>query len=81
MFSNTLEGLQNLVNKITETSRTYGLEINTNKTTLMIISKENSTGANLYVNQKRIERVSQYNYLGNIINVPQVAEKYPGSPT
>ncbi|CAG9837704.1 unnamed protein product, partial [Diabrotica balteata] len=56
------------MNKITETSRTYGLDINTSKTKLMIISKQNITGANLYVNQMRIERVSQYNYLGTIIN-------------
>ncbi|CAG9839145.1 unnamed protein product [Diabrotica balteata] len=34
----------------------------------MIISKQNITGANLYVNQMRIERVSQYNYLRTIIN-------------
>ncbi|CAG9829790.1 unnamed protein product [Diabrotica balteata] len=34
----------------------------------MIISKENITGANLYVNQMRIEHVSQYSYLGTKIN-------------
>ncbi|CAG9834284.1 unnamed protein product [Diabrotica balteata] len=34
----------------------------------MIISKENITRANLYVNEMRIDRVSQYNYLGTIIN-------------
>ncbi|CAG9834953.1 unnamed protein product [Diabrotica balteata] len=56
------------MNKITKTSRKYGLDITTSKTKLMIISKENITGANLYVNQMRIERVLQYNYLGTIIN-------------
>ncbi|CAG9837229.1 unnamed protein product [Diabrotica balteata] len=34
----------------------------------MIISKENITGANLYVNQMKIDYVSRYNYLGTIIN-------------
>ncbi|CAG9839310.1 unnamed protein product [Diabrotica balteata] len=34
----------------------------------MIISKKNITGANLYVNQMRIKRVSQYNYLRTITN-------------
>ncbi|CAG9827580.1 unnamed protein product [Diabrotica balteata] len=29
VFYNNIEGLQNLMNKITETSRTYGLDINT----------------------------------------------------
>ncbi|CAG9839360.1 unnamed protein product [Diabrotica balteata] len=56
------------MNRITETSRTYKLDINTTKTKLMIISKKNVTGANLYVNQLRIELASQYNYLGTIIN-------------
>ncbi|CAG9834470.1 unnamed protein product [Diabrotica balteata] len=69
VFFNTIEGLQNLIHKITETSRTYGrLDINTRKTKLIIISKENITRANLYVNYMRIERVPQYNYLGTISN-------------
>uniref|UniRef100_A0A8D8XEP5 Craniofacial development protein 2 n=1 Tax=Cacopsylla melanoneura TaxID=428564 RepID=A0A8D8XEP5_9HEMI len=68
VFADTLEGLQQLMNKVTETSKKYGLDINTNKTKFMIISKENITGANLYVEGKRIERVSQYTYLGTIIN-------------
>ncbi|KAL1447016.1 hypothetical protein WDU94_015647 [Cyamophila willieti] len=68
VFSDTLEGLQTLMIRVTETSRAYGLDINTSKTKFMIISKENITGVNLYINQTRIERVSQYTYLGTIIN-------------
>lgn len=68
VFADTLEGLQKLMDKITETSKQYGLDINTGKTKFMIISKKDIKGANLYINQARIERVSQYNYLGTIIN-------------
>uniref|UniRef100_A0A8D9ETK3 Reverse transcriptase domain-containing protein n=1 Tax=Cacopsylla melanoneura TaxID=428564 RepID=A0A8D9ETK3_9HEMI len=56
------------MNKVTVTSQKYGLDINTSKTKFMIISKENITGANLYINQTIIERVSQYTYLGTMIN-------------
>ncbi|CAG9828481.1 unnamed protein product [Diabrotica balteata] len=44
VFSNTL------INKITETSRKYELDINTSKTKLMIISKKNITGTDLFRN-------------------------------
>lgn len=44
VFADTIEDLQILMAKITESSMRYGLDINTNKTTFMIISKEDITG-------------------------------------
>uniref|UniRef100_A0A8D9EQ38 Craniofacial development protein 2 n=1 Tax=Cacopsylla melanoneura TaxID=428564 RepID=A0A8D9EQ38_9HEMI len=68
VFANTIEGLQALMNKIYETSKKYGLDINTSKTKFMIVSKKQINNVNLYINNARIERVSKYTYLGTIIN-------------
>ena len=68
VFADSIEGLQLLMDRVVEKSSQYGLEINTNKTKLMVISKENIGGVHLSINQNAIERVSHYNYLGTIIN-------------
>lgn len=69
MFADTIEGLQKLMNKITEVSSSYGLDINANKTKVIIITKEQiSSNAQIIVNQVRIERVTQCQYLGTCIN-------------
>ncbi|KAL4120153.1 hypothetical protein QTP88_012884 [Uroleucon formosanum] len=68
VFADSIEGLQLLMDRITEASMRYGLDINTNKTKFMIISKEDITGVHLSINQSRIERVHKYQYLGTVIN-------------
>lgn len=68
VMADSLEGLQRLMNRITQYSQQYGLNINVQKTKLMIISKKSIKGAHLYINNNRIERVKQYSYLGTIIN-------------
>lgn len=68
VFANTVEGLQILMNRITEISSRYGLDIKTNKTKFMIIRKEN-IGTHISINQTRIERVHRYQYIGTVINV------------
>lgn len=68
MFADSLQGLQKLMDRVTEISSQYGLEMNINKTKLLVVSKRNITEDNLYINQNRIQRVKQYTYLGTIIN-------------
>lgn len=63
-----MRGLQIFMDKITESSMRYGLNINTNKTKFMIISKEDITGDLLSINQTRIERIHKYQYLSTVIN-------------
>lgn len=55
------------MNRIVEVSDQYGLDINTIKTKLMVISKKNIIDVQLIINQTRIERVNQYTYLGTIL--------------
>lgn len=68
IFSDTIEGLQILMDKIIEISMRYGLNINTKKIKFMIISKEDITRVHLSINQTKIERVHKYQYLGTAIN-------------
>lgn len=56
------------MDRVTEVSSQYGLEMNINKTKLIVVSKRNITEDNLYINQSRIQRVKQYTYLGTTIN-------------
>uniref|UniRef100_A0A8D8W5N2 Craniofacial development protein 2 n=2 Tax=Cacopsylla melanoneura TaxID=428564 RepID=A0A8D8W5N2_9HEMI len=68
VFADKLEDLQLLIDKITLHSNNYGLDINANKTKLMIISKNVINDCHLYTNGIQIERVTKYNYLGTNIN-------------
>lgn len=68
IFASTAHGLQLLMNQVAETSRKYGLEVNPNKTKVMIISKENITGVQLTINDRPVERVPTYLYLGSMLN-------------
>lgn len=68
VFADTQEGLQALMDKVVEVSKRYGLEMNVNKTKLLVVSKEQINNAHIKINNVRIERVKQYTYLGTIIN-------------
>lgn len=54
--------------RITLISQQYGLDINVDKTKLMIINKEKIPYVHLNINGNHIERVYKYTYLGTIIN-------------
>lgn len=49
-------------------SKKYGLEINTNKTKVMMISKERIERIQHKINEKEVEQVSTYTCLGTIVN-------------
>lgn len=68
VFADSIQSLQALMDRIVEVSHQYGLDINTTKTKHMVINKTNIIDVHLTINQTRIERVSQYTYLGTIIN-------------
>lgn len=68
IFADSLEGLQTLMTRITETSQHYGLDLNTRKTKYMVISKRPILNTQLTINQQLIERVESYTYLGTNLN-------------
>uniref|UniRef100_A0A8D8T8A4 Craniofacial development protein 2 n=1 Tax=Cacopsylla melanoneura TaxID=428564 RepID=A0A8D8T8A4_9HEMI len=69
VFADSIQSLQKLMNKITEVSSSYGLDINASKTKVMVISKTPIDNTEyITVNGDRIERVKQCQYLGTCIN-------------
>lgn len=57
----TVKGLKILMNRITETSSRYILDINSKKINkFMIISKKNIIGVHISINQTRMKRVHRY---------------------
>ena len=56
------------MNRVTESRRRYGLDVNVNKTKLMIVYKNKFTNCTLNINQNPVERVNNYTYLGTIVN-------------
>lgn len=68
IFADNLASLQLLMDRVTSYSRQYGLEINTNKTKFMIISKNQNTRGILLVDKTLLEKVNKYTYLGTNVN-------------
>lgn len=68
IFADTAQGLQLLLDRVVESSKRYGLEVNTSKTKVMIISKERIRRVQFTINEKAVEQVSTYTYLGTILN-------------
>ena len=68
LLATNLFDLQKLLNKVYETSKSYGLNINKSKTRYMIVSKKPILNTNLKIETESISRVSKYKYLGCWLN-------------
>jgi hypothetical protein len=71
ILAKTLLDLQNSLNKLYEYCIKWGLEVNTNKTKLMVfrkrgLSKENEIGINY--NDVSLETADNFTYLGLVFN-------------
>ena len=58
--------LQGMIDKLTETGRYYGLEMNVEKTKAMRISRQPSP-VTITVEQKQLENVKCFKYLGSML--------------
>jgi len=68
LIANSEEGLQKLVNIVTEASLEEGLEINCKKTFCMVVCKSQQTPkCNVKCNNAPIEQVDSFNYLGSLL--------------
>lgn len=68
LIADSLEGLQELVNRVAHASEQYGLELNIKKTKYMVISKSPVQHGALRYRNEAIERVDRFTYLGCNIN-------------
>jgi hypothetical protein len=58
--------LQDMIDKLTETGRCYGMEMNGKKTKAMRISRQ-TFPVKIMINQKQLENVTSFKYLGSIL--------------
>jgi hypothetical protein len=58
--------LQDMINKLIEIGRSYGMEMNVEKTKVMSISRQPSP-VKIIINQKQLENVECFKYLGSIL--------------
>lgn len=68
VLTNSRNDLQHNLDKINEQCDKYGLRINTKKTKLMIISREEIIEEEILIRGEKIERVPKFKYLGCFID-------------
>lgn len=64
IIAESQEALQNLLNRISQTGKEYGLNINVRKTKVMAVSKTGHRQMNIRLNDSQIEQVNKFKYLG-----------------
>ena len=70
LLSESAEGLQNCMNKVYSYCLNWGLAINYNKSKVMIFNKSGRMiSRKFYINDKSIESVYQYTYLGVLVDL------------
>jgi len=60
--------LQDMIDKLIEIGRCYGMEMNVEKTKLMRISSQRLP-VKIVINQKQLENVKSFKYLGSILTI------------
>ena len=71
LIADTPEKLQNLVNTIVEVSKKYCMELNTKKTKVMTIARQNEAGIpplRITVGHEILEEVKKFKYLGTTLH-------------
>jgi len=56
LLSDSIEGLQELLDRVNQTSEEYVLNLNVNKTKYMMISKNPVPLGSVYINNKPVEK-------------------------
>lgn len=67
LIADTAEGLQRLIDRVTEVCALYNMHLNTNKTKVMIVSKQDTDGQ-FHANGSRLQMATSINYLGTFLN-------------
>lgn len=68
LIASTEKDLQEVVDKVNNSSERAGLSINISKTKLMVVSRNPDLNPTIHVAGKNLERVRQYKYLGAWVN-------------
>ncbi|GFN91366.1 endonuclease-reverse transcriptase [Plakobranchus ocellatus] len=69
LITENKEDLQKLLNIVEEESRKKGLELNSNKTEVMVISrKQESPKCDIFINEVKLKQTEKFKHLGTIIS-------------
>ncbi|GFO41176.1 endonuclease-reverse transcriptase [Plakobranchus ocellatus] len=69
LIAENKENLQKLLNIVEEESRKKGLELNSKKTEVMVISrKQESPKCDIFINKVKLKQIEKFKYLGTIIS-------------
>ena len=70
IFGEDQNDLQNSLNMLSEYCERWGLEVNTDKTKVMVFRKQGRVerDINFYYDDQRLEIVDDFNYLGVVLN-------------
>ncbi|XP_055384420.1 uncharacterized protein LOC129614059 [Condylostylus longicornis] len=69
LIAGSIEDLQTLLNKVNHYSKQFGLHINIDKTKYMVVSRKNNiNNTRLFTDNKTVERVTKFKYLGCWLN-------------
>lgn len=68
LLADTAEGLQRLIEKVAETCSRYNMRLNTNKTKVMVVSKDSNNNARFYIDGTQIQKTAVITYLGVQLN-------------
>ena len=64
LFSKTKQGLQIMLEKLSNYCNTWSLKVNTDKTKVMVFEKGRATDIQIYFKGKQLELVYSFKYLG-----------------
>jgi hypothetical protein len=67
MVASTEEGLQRIMNGLTNTARLYEMKVNAKKTKTMLVSKRPGREISILIEGQNLEQVTKFKYLGAII--------------
>ena len=68
ILADSEQNLQRMLNNIVRVCKDFGMELNDKKTKVMIIEKKPQTRIKIVVNDKQLEQVKDYRYLGTNIS-------------
>ena len=73
--------LQGMIDKLIETGRCYGMEMNVEKTKVMRISRQPSP-VTIMIDQKQLENVERFKYLDSVLKMMEdvIVKLNPGLP-
>ena len=64
LFADSVQALQEIINRVNEEGKKYGLNINEKKTKFMVISRDEHPDVVITINNRGINRVQEFKYLG-----------------